>query len=53
MKERPKNILTFVGALFVSYLAFEFILWRNLLTEVPLTLHTTLGKLQYLLKVKI
>ena len=48
MKERPKNILTFVGALFVSYLAFEFILWRNLLTEVPLTLHTTLGRLQYL-----
>ncbi len=48
MRERHKNFLTFLVALVLSYTALEFAVWRPFLEEVPLTLHTTLGRLQYL-----
>ena len=43
-----KNLLLLAVSVVLSYVFLEFAVWRNLLDRVPLTLHTELGRLQYL-----
>lgn len=43
-----KNLSLLIVSIVVSYVFIELALWRNVLDWVPLTLHTELGRLQYL-----
>lgn len=47
MSERSKNLLTLLIAVLISYAVLEMI-WRNTLHLVPLTIHSELGRLQFL-----
>lgn len=46
MSDRKKNLITLLVTILLTYSFLEFAVWRNILDQLPLSIHKELGRLQ-------